>query len=372
MSISKLQIKKITLLFVSSRLLVLCAIFIWWLGPFNHNILSKNEPAWHGDQFTYSRIIDPFIRWDAIWFLNVAREGYEFKPDRQCNLTIFPLYPSLMLIGGGTGNGPAVAGVILSNLFLFLSCILIFIILKEIANEENAAKALAAMLFFPSGFIFSGIYSESLMMFCCAAAIFFGMNRQWALAGIAASAASLTRITGIIVLIPIFLMLVGEIKSKKAVFSDLVWLLSAPIAVLFHFLHLKQLTGDIFSYFVAQKKWGKEVSDPLTGLFYEVSNGFRFDPVFNIICALGFLAAGVYLSIKRSLSLGMFVITGVIISMCQSKYLGMPRYVSVLFPAYLAIADALPNRWIFRAWCVLSSGMMVYLLIRFTNWTVSL
>ena len=41
-------------------------------------------------------------RWDAGWYLAIARDGYRFDPNyhRQQNIAFFPAYPWLMRLGG--------------------------------------------------------------------------------------------------------------------------------------------------------------------------------------------------------------------------------------------------------------------------------
>jgi hypothetical protein len=139
-----------------------------------------------------------------------------------------------------------------------------------------------------------------------------------------------------------------------------------------HFLVLRGVTGSFWGYFLGQSHWGKTFADPMTGLFWELTMGFHFDPMFNAACALGFVALGVAVWRRYGGALGVFVTLGALVPMCQSKLLGMPRYVAVLFPAFL-IPAAWGERWpwVYRVWCVVSAGLMVYCLVMFSDWKIS-
>ncbi|MGB9826264.1 MAG: mannosyltransferase family protein, partial [Desulfofundulus sp.] len=52
-------------------------------------------------------------RWDAGWYLKIAREGYNQK-----SAAFFPLYPLLIHLFSRLGMNPVAAGILISNLSL--------------------------------------------------------------------------------------------------------------------------------------------------------------------------------------------------------------------------------------------------------------
>ena len=83
-------------LFVTSKVFVLaCAIISsLLLKPYVLNtelILSEEEPVNGVDEWVRT-ILTPFARWDSIYFLKIAHDGYQWEQQ----YAFFPLYPLLM------------------------------------------------------------------------------------------------------------------------------------------------------------------------------------------------------------------------------------------------------------------------------------
>ena len=160
--------------------------------------VSPIEGGWRG------LLLGVWQRWDTLWYMLIAREGYNMEDTR-----IFapPLYPGLMrLVGsllGGSETAYLVGGLIVSN----LACIgLLFYFYRLVEMEWDATIARRSVVYlamFPSAFFLLAAYAESLLMLCTVAAFYHARRREWFAAGLWGFFAPLARLPGVVILLPL-------------------------------------------------------------------------------------------------------------------------------------------------------------------------
>ncbi|OAG33627.1 phosphatidylinositol glycan, class V [Nematocida sp. ERTm5] len=101
------------------------------------------------------------IRWDAIYFYNIAKYGY-FSD----NMTaFFPFYPILIQILMKYTFIPIItAGIIISNLAFLISSIILYKITNKHFNQSYAIRSCILFCFSPCSILYSTMYTEAL--FC--------------------------------------------------------------------------------------------------------------------------------------------------------------------------------------------------------------
>ncbi|KAI5167384.1 GPI mannosyltransferase 2 [Nematocida sp. AWRm78] len=101
------------------------------------------------------------IRWDAIYFYNIAKYGY-FSD----NMTaFFPLYPILIQILMKYTFIPIItAGIIISNMAFLISSIILYNITNKHFNQSYAIRSCILFCFSPCSILYSTMYTEAL--FC--------------------------------------------------------------------------------------------------------------------------------------------------------------------------------------------------------------
>ena len=70
---------------------VLCAFYIAPYSP-NTDLFLEAYPSTTTLDNTVRRLLAPFARWDSIYFLKIAHDGYQFEQQH----AFFPLYPMLI------------------------------------------------------------------------------------------------------------------------------------------------------------------------------------------------------------------------------------------------------------------------------------
>lgn len=355
-------------LFIATRILTLAAGTI--IDTYHSGTPEPASPVWHGSSpDPENALLEPWRRWDALWFINVARDGYSYRPDAQSNVTIFPLYPLAIRAVGAVVRNHVAAGLIISNLCLLLLTFLLFDLAREHGGDSAALGTLLFLYSFPTAFILTGVYSESLFMMLCVAAFRFARRGRWAACGAAAALAGATRLVGC-VLLPV---LVAEYLSQRRwklreCRADILFLLLAPLGFLLHFLYLHHLTGDFLVYFKAQQKWGHHLASPFFSVAYELGMVRNFSTYLNLSSSALFLLLG-YVALRGvRVSYGLFALGIVLLAMSATTMNGVPRYILVAFPAFMALGTYVRHPAARAALCALFLAAQAYCMTMFISW----
>jgi hypothetical protein len=216
--------------------------------------------------------------------------------------------------------------------------------------------------------------SESLFLFTTLAAIYFSRKGNYLLASLFGFYAAFTRSLGIIVLVPvIYELILRTIKEKPSGRSAIMKrlgdfalpLLIIPCGLLAYLFLNYKVTGDAFTFLVAQKNhWGQEISYFFNTASYQVKyfgeyiEGGRSSVAFALwgmgICALFgtlvILTAGA--KKMRASYLG-YSLVYFVISMGATWLLSAPRYAAGIFALPVALALITKNRIIQNVFTIL-------------------
>jgi Gpi18-like mannosyltransferase len=88
-----------------------------------------------------------------------------------------------------------------------LACFVAFVYLLKLVSlefgEESAKRTLLYLAVYPMSFFLLAVYTESLFLAFTVAAFYHARRGQWTFAGAAAFLAALTRVNGILLVLPI-------------------------------------------------------------------------------------------------------------------------------------------------------------------------
>jgi len=257
------EYKKIAVIF----LIWILVVNLFALFAFNRfNLDNDAAYGWmsYGD-YSLEKSWNPVAlhsRWDSLWYLDIAQNGYRFDGlERLSNVVFFPLYPLLIRSASFFTAGDLVlAGWGISSLCLFLSLVYLFKIIKKFHPEVDPFLVIFFLLIFPTAFFLNAVYTESLFLFLTVAAFYYGMEKNFMRAGIFGMLASLTRITGILLFIPLVweFFRSRDFKLKNCVSPKILPLLLIPLGTLSFFLSFSiTLFGSvIFSCSLMWKRRG--------------------------------------------------------------------------------------------------------------------
>jgi hypothetical protein len=307
----------------------------------------------HGGQPHPSQMVDLFQRWDSYWFLNIARHGYRYQgvqeqigdvvvTAEETNITPLPLYPLLIRAGTRLVADPSLAGLLIALLCYCAAVVLLYRRVAATDNDETARRAILYLSLYPTGFIYNSIYSESLFLLLVLLCLHAAEHGRALRAGLSGAAASLTRLSGATLALCVFVELaLGAERERRPRGVALGVAAAAMISAgwLGYFAYLRRLTGRFWIYFDAQQGWHKELVFPWTALGRAIlGEGSPDQHLLNIAAVALFLPLCVLAARRVRWGETIYLWLGVLVPLCSSYLLGLPRYLMVLFPAFVLLA----------------------------------
>ena len=321
-------------------------------------------------------------RWDTGNYLVVALHGY-VAPHQTA---FFPFYPILergmMLL---TGN-PFTAGLIISNVADLLALVVLYRLVEEDFDRERAYRAALYLSVFPTALFLAAAYNESLFLCLSLLSFYYMRQGRWWIAGLFGLLATLTRSSGLLLLVPFcFEYLRQRHFDLRVVRFDILSGLAIPAGLGLFSLYCYLQFHDPLAFSHAQNFWGRVPRIPGYGIYRSVqeviqSGGIlNFQSLHNILdlapdlliltlIILGFIgpwklprdlwaynlyAASLYLYLQLFPAAGIFPL------------LSTGRFMLEVFPAYIILAGFGKYRTLHMSYVMLSGAMLCFLLTQF-------
>lgn len=316
--------------------------------------------------------LDMWGVWDSYWYMDIVQNGYSTAsrlselPD-QTNLVFFPLYPlSIRLVSHLTGGDYFVAGLLISNVCLLISCYLLYLLVKLERGRQVARRTVKYLLLFPVSFVLSGLLTESLYLCLTLLCFYLARKRQWWLAGLCGAALSATRSLGVLIALPLaFEYLRSRRFRLKAIRWDSLFVLLVPLGLAAFCFYSYRVTGDFLFFKTNQAAWNREVVNPVLALWQAVERAISEQSIKTLLEICFCLAGlGVLIRCYRALNFSylLFGLYSILIPL-SAGIASMPRFTVPIFPLYLGLALIARRRWRDRAimsvFCILQIGLMM-------------
>src|SRR3989338_5604336 len=181
------------------------------------NLKSDTAYAWiYPLKTTQEQSWNPILlhaRWDSFWYIDIVKNGYHLTSGNTLsNIVFFPLYPLLIyIITPLAGMNFALAGWFVSIFSLIGAVIIFYKLLQEFHPTIDPETPIFYLLIFPTAFFLNAVYSESLFLFLSLLTFYYALKGRFEISGIFGFLAALTRVTGILLFVPIF----WEFYKKK-------------------------------------------------------------------------------------------------------------------------------------------------------------
>jgi Mannosyltransferase (PIG-V) len=339
----------------------------------------------------------PAVRWDAIWYLQIAEHGYRTAQDAG----FLPFYPLLIRVVTFFTGAPAVAGVLISLVALFVGLEIIRRLTELELGQRVAGTTVKLIAFGPLALFMSAVYTESLFVALSAGTFYAARRGKWWLAGLLGGLAALSRVGGPVLLAPVLLLffygprtdlepqLAGAWWKPRYRFSrEILWaaLIPAASALFTGYLALRGLGADATLH-AQQTYWAHRIALPVTAVWqgavvawHEVGRdvtGVAVPPgQSDSILQFTALAVAVVLlvSVFRRLpaAYGVFVALGLLEALAAptigDPLRGLDRYASMRFPLFMCAAAWAVERGAERKLLVISVLLLVFFTIQFATW----
>jgi hypothetical protein len=284
--------------------------------------------------------LDAMCRWDCWHYINIAKSGFQNAIDTN----FWPLFPwTVRAVAWLLHCHLHYAAMLVPQLACLGSYIVIYKLFRRIEGENAARWALLAFAAYPFSFFQSAGYPESMMVLFTALATRFACLNKHIAAGIALSAALMSRHLGLTAGASLLVLhvLFRGFKPKYLLWTPKILGLAIPWLVLGVWsLFCAHKFGDPISYLHARDKWG-------AGAWYSVLEAFRNDDhrikvwfYISLIPAAGALAL---LGNRRRWGLAPFALV-LMGTMYAVGAAGLGRYSASCWPAFLPIGAWLSRR----------------------------
>ncbi len=373
------------LLFTISRFIVGLAAFLmihyapattpsWQLGK-NPSGQTYLQALPVGSPF-YS-VTEPWHRWDTAWYIKIAIQGY--RPD-DASVVFPPLYPLLIRL-----TVPFCAGnyVLASLLVSNAACLGLLILLFKLIELEGGSISVAVMtlvclLAFPSAYYLTAGYSEPLFLGLILGAFYSALKQKWGLAGALAALATLTRLQGALLFIPLGWIAYVQLREAgiRPVIARLPAVLGGPLSALAYIVYLS-VSGFMSPDAAYLREWQlttrlpwESVQNFFSRWLIHATPGWENN---NALALLFIMFTGMAVLVKLRMPYKLYVwLTLPLLLLryhCGTQFEGMIRYVLVMFPCFIAIAMVFKWRWLLVPIIVIGAYFQLVLLDHFVHWT---
>ena len=310
--------------------------------------------------------------WDSEWYLDIAENGYSLEGDYGLkNIVFFPVYPFLLkLLGFLVGGNLLLAGVILSIATLYGTLLIFHRFIKEFHPDVDSYLPLLLMLIFPTAFFLNALYTESLFLLLSISSFYFGFKQKYGWASILGFIAALTRITGVLLFIPLAWEYGKQhrfrLQSMRKQPSGLLLFL-IPLGTLSFFAFHWYRFGNFLLFLETEKAWGRAFTLNLDH-FVLFSNPATANFLLDSFFAIFALTATVAVFWKLRTSYGLYMLATIGVAIGTGTLMSIGRYILVLFPIFiLGALLAQKNEYFKYAWIFISLLLFSLYTILFVN-----
>lgn len=333
-------------------------------------------------------------RWDTVWYTDIAQRGYDWtKTVGTGPAAFFPLFPLLIHLGMlVTHRSALTVALALSNGCFLAALVYLFRLANWETNREVAARTVLYIALFPTALFFFAGYTESLFLLLTVASFYHLRRRDWLLAGLFGGLASATRVTGVLLLLPLLYEYARDrnFSLRSMLAPGLLGVILVPCGLLAFMAYLQVTLGDAMAFDHYQAAWQKIFTLRLWAGFLESfrqmlivqpqASFFQAHNVINVTLGGLFLVWTGFAARRLPAAYTIYLVAFWLVTLTNPAMAGgypvplisLSRYVLTLFPIFIYLALLGRGRSFHDAYLVLSTGMLAVLTLQFINggWVV--
>jgi hypothetical protein len=348
------------------------------------SITIAQRPGTHVAEST-NPLLAVWARWDAVHYLDVAQRGYVGT-----DMAFFPLYPSLIRIVGHFVGNDLIAALIISNVALFFGLLFFYKLVEHQYTRSVAHRAIFYVSIFPTAVFFSAAYTESLFFALTVASFYYIREHKWFTAGIVGAFAALTRVEGVLLVVPFAIEVFAAAWSAgragawwrfftlRRTVRIVLGGLAMPLGLAAYMGWLWVLSGDPLYFSHVQIHWDRHLSPPWVSVIHAgkiVAKAYDKHMMLvlaneSIEIAFTVLMIAVLVFGFRRLrpSFTAYMILSILVPMSTSSLMSMQRFALVLFPMFAILAIWGGRSWVNNAIVAFSLPLLGLFTVLFANW----
>lgn len=322
-------------------------------------VLTWGVRALAGRPETITQALEFWRCLDSRHYLDIARDGYitAGDPDRVVQLVFLPGYPLVVRTVMLLVPSDICAGLLTSALcFAGAGCV-VYRLLRLDLPHRDAVRALRFLVLAPGCFFFAAPMSESLFLLLTAAALYLARTRRPVLGGLCGAYAAFTRSLGLLLIVPLLWELVHDaVQRRRVSIRQAAGLLLVTFGFAAYCCINRHVSGNPFQFLIYQREhWNQR-----TGLFFSTA-AYQTDYFLRSLTTGGWCdALGLWLpnliacfsalillakaAPRLRASQTAWFLAYYIIAVGATWLLSAPRYLLVLLPVPLALAQCAQKR----------------------------
>ena len=311
-------------------------------------------------------------RWDALRYLQLARDGYASTGEARFSLVGFPLYPWVVRGVAWVVRDISLSAFLVSGVASIGAGLALQHMVRRDYGEILSRYAVWFLFIYPTSYFLHLAYTEALLLVLALCSFIAARKKQWLLAGVLGGFAAMTRMNGLILLPAIAFEAWQQYRETRRFDLRWLWLGIIPGGFVVYLWLNFHVTGDAlaFTQFM-DEKWSKRLAPPWTGIesLWHALHEDKMEYVMMVGIAESFFTiAGLLLTVwgwfNLRASYSVWMTGNMLLSICSSWIVGVPRYTLVMFPIFILLAMAANARTL---WFALISSTSLLLLALFVT-----
>lgn len=350
---------------------------------FPYSEITQNNIVFLEQRSEFSKLfIAPWYRWDTGHYIEIADYGYGFDPV----LSVWPpLYPFLIKLFGFFVKPSILSAIFISNFFFVCGLFLLFLLIKELLSEDIAKRSLFFAAIFPTSFYFVAGYTESIFLFLSVFVFLLLRRKKWLWAGFVTALAALTRVQGLLLIIPIIVELWFEYFSKrdfKSFFTHLLSCIYGPFAYGLYSLYVFCGLKVNWPWVTLSNEWNQHFGWPWQGIISittimfgrEIENDITPTLVKLLSILLPVGAMYLLLKLRKQIPVSLSVYSWAMLFLVMGKIddnnaiVSTIRYLISIFPIFIGQAIYFKNKYLKISYFTLSIAIQIVLIAYFYWW----
>ncbi len=320
--------------------------------PLGAGLLRDIDPRHWGPSFF---LLGPWQRWDTNWYLQIAHFGYSVGNG---TTNYPPLYPlSVGVLGRVLLDQYMLAAQVISNLAYIFALVYMYRLTNLLFNVENARRSILFLATFPTAFFLVASYTESLYLALVLAAFYYGEKQRWLLVALLVGLASITRLQGAILMLPLAYMYMQQrgFNWRKIDRNGLA-LAFAPSTIALYMLYVYLILGDYNFNNHLQVVWHIKFALPWESFFGGMFGFFDPTQTRNLFYnAVDFILLVVFICLtiiwaqkKLPMAYLLYSILSLAVFLTREGtdgffWMSMNRYLLTIFPAFILAGQIAPR-----------------------------
>jgi len=347
MRVKEIALILITRIAVVTAIAIIALVFVPNLGqfPYLDKLTASGLPSW----------IYSWGNFDGAHFVSIGSRGYQ-----EFDQAFFPLYPILIHLVSYVTKDIVLAGLVVSHVSFLVGACLFYEYAKSVWGKQQGMWVFLFLIAYPTAYYFSAVYSESLFFMLTVGSLLALKKKKFVISGLCAFLAALTRIQGILLIIPLlfaaYVYWQSVNDSHRLLKKYLIVCISPIIGLGVYMAYLYYTTGDALFFLSSQSAFGANRSSTFVSfpqVYYRYIKIFlTADISYQYIVAISefffatlALSLGIYLSwvsFKQrkiyDFGIGLFSLAHILLPALTGTFSSMPRYSLFALSTYLVLA----------------------------------